>query len=117
MKVSKANNKLATENVNSKIEQTQQVQEVNNKNNQSASEQEKGFTKEKLQEGVNKLNEAVQAFHEELQFELHKESGRLMTKVVNTESNEVIKEIPPKEVLDMLGKIKEMVGLFLDEKI
>jgi flagellar protein FlaG len=59
----------------------------------------------------------VQAFHEELEFELHEESERMMTKIINTENNEVIKEVPPKEVLDMIGKIRKMVGLIIDEKI
>ncbi len=73
--------------------------------------------KEKLKEGIEKLNETIQTFHEELKFEIHEESERMMTKVVNIEKNEVIKKIPPEEILDMIGRIKEMVGLILDEKI
>ncbi|GAB6100065.1 hypothetical protein JCM16358_19440 [Halanaerocella petrolearia] len=117
MKVSRANNNLSTESISSNRKQVHKSQIVNNNLGSEEDKLEKEFTKEELEEGVEQLNEAVQPFHKELNFELHEESERMMTKVVNTENNEVIREIPPKEVLDMLGKIKEMVGLILDKKI
>ena len=59
----------------------------------------------------------MQTFHEDLQFKIHEESDMMMAKLVNIQKHETIKEMPPKEMLDMLGKIKKMVGLIIDEKI
>lgn len=100
-----------------KIQESSQEEVKGRKGNSDEMSEAKEITKEEVEEGMEKLNEAIQAFHEELKFELHDESERMMTKIVNTKKHEVIKEIPPKELLDMLGRIKDMVGLVLDEKI
>ncbi|OCL27605.1 hypothetical protein U472_03365 [Orenia metallireducens] len=75
------------------------------------------ITKEEVELGIEKLNEAVHAVNKDLEFKLHDKSGRMMVQVVNLQDHEVIKEMPPKETLDMLGRIKEMVGIIIDEKI
>ncbi|QTL99896.1 flagellar biosynthesis protein FlaG [Iocasia frigidifontis] len=80
-------------------------------------ENEGDFFNAELEEGVEELNNTVEALHQDLKFELHESSGRMMVEVINLDNKEVIKEIPPREVLDMLGRIREMVGLLLDEKI
>lgn len=124
MKVSEVNSSQPTDSEQSKgkqVEKAAKKEKINlqaeKKDNKNQNPEEKKVTKENVEEGVEKLNDAIQAFHEDLQFELHEESERMMTKLVNLEKNEVIKEIPPKELLDMLGRIKDMVGLVLDEKI
>ncbi len=75
----------------------------------------------KLEEDIKKLNEAVALvngeINEQLKFKLHKESERMMVQVMNIKKHEVVKEIPAEEVLDLIGRIKEMVGVFLDEKV
>lgn len=87
----------------------EQVQEGQNK--------QKNISKKELKEGVDQLNKTVQAFKKELKFKLHDKSERMMVEVVNLETHEIIKEIPPKEVLDMIGRIRKMVGLLLDENV
>jgi hypothetical protein len=37
--------------------------------------------------------------------------------VIDSETSEVIKEIPPEKILDMIAKIEKMIGLIIDEKI
>ncbi len=76
-----------------------------------------GSTKEEVKNSLEQLNDAVQAIHKDLKFELHDESQRMMVKVMDLDKHKVIKELPPEEVLDMVGRIKEMVGLILDQKI
>ena len=39
-----------------------------------------------------------------------------MVRVVNVFTDEVIKEIPPEEVLDTVARIREMIGLLIDER-
>jgi flagellar protein FlaG len=37
-------------------------------------------------------------------------------KLVDKETKEVIKELPPEKTLDMIAKVWEMAGLLVDEK-
>jgi flagellar protein FlaG len=39
-----------------------------------------------------------------------------MVKVVDTETQEVIREIPSEKILDMVANILEMAGILVDER-
>lgn len=79
--------------------------------------EDKDFSDVELEESVEELNDTIEALHKDLRFQIHEGSERMMVEVINLDNNEIIKEIPPKEVLDMIGRIREMVGLLIDEKI
>ncbi len=70
-----------------------------------------------INEVVKKLNETMKAFDIQLRFEVYKPTNDIMVKIYDVKTNKVIKEIPPKKVLDMVAKMLEMVGLLVDEKI
>lgn len=67
------------------------------------------------------LNKAMKISNHHLEFTLHEKSGRYLVKVVDSESQEVIREIPPEDALDYAAKVRdmlnEMIGLMVDEKI
>lgn len=46
----------------------------------------------------------------------HDKTGRVTIKIVDKDSDEVIKEYPAEETLDMIAKVWELAGMFLDEK-
>ncbi|KLV23953.1 flagellar protein FlaG [Bacillus altitudinis] len=68
---------------------------------------------EKTLQGANKLIEPTQ-FH--LQFELHEKLNEYYVKVVDNQTEEVIREIPSKEWLDFYAAMTEIVGLFVDKR-
>ncbi len=70
-----------------------------------------------INEVVKKLNETMKAFDIQLRFEVYKPTRDIVVKIYDTKDNRVIKEIPPKKVLDMVTRMLEMVGLLVDEKI
>lgn len=80
-------------------------------------EEDRAYMEQELEESIKDLNKAVEALHKDLRFQIHEQSERLMVEVIDVVKNEVIKEIPPQQLLDMLGRIREMVGLIIDEKI
>jgi len=43
-----------------------------------------------------------------LQFSIHEETKEIMVKVLDTDTEEVIREIPPEKILDMVAKIWEL---------
>lgn len=49
-----------------------------------------------------------------LQFSLHEATGRTMVKVINKDTDDLIREIPPEEILDLAAKLDEMVGVLFD---
>ena len=70
-----------------------------------------------LQKGVDKLNLTAQAFDASLRFLIHEESERVMVQVIDrSANNEVIKEIPPEKVLDMVAQIQDIISLFIDTR-
>lgn len=50
------------------------------------------------------------------QYGFHEETNRVTIKIVDKESDKVIKEFPAEETLDMIAKVWELAGMFLDEK-
>lgn len=70
-----------------------------------------------LDQMVEGLNSALQAVDRRLQFLVHETTGRIYVKVIDRETDEVIREIPPEQILDLVGRIHEMVGLLIDETV
>jgi len=52
----------------------------------------------------------------DLEFTVHKASGEIMVTVMEESTGEVIREIPPSEMLNLAAKLDEMVGLIFDQK-
>jgi len=62
---------------------------------------------QQLEQMVENLNEAVQAVHRQLQFNVDQESGKTIIRVVDAESKETIREIPSEEVLKMQKRLEQ----------
>lgn len=71
----------------------------------------------KLEEAVEQLNKTVQAYNTELKFTVHKESGEVAVKVIDTRDKTIIREIPPERVLDFAAHVKKMLGILFDKFI
>ena len=70
-----------------------------------------------LKEKIEDMNSIVETLEEQLSFKLHDKTDRMMTQVINIETKEIIKEMPPEEMLDLAARIHEMVGLIIDEEV
>ncbi len=78
-------------------------------------------TKDKLDKVVKLLNQTIKAStNHHLEFQMHEASGRYQVKVIDSETSEVIREIPQDFMLDLSARIKgvlnEALGLIFDEK-
>lgn len=63
------------------------------------------------------LNELMAQWNADLKFAVHRDTGEIMVKFVNSKTNKVIKEFPPEEYLDMIANIRKYIGNVVDEKI
>ena len=52
----------------------------------------------------------------ECQFSIHEKTNQIMIKIVDQETREVLKEIPSEKILDMVAKMCDLAGVFIDEK-
>ncbi|WP_044736830.1 flagellar protein FlaG [Geobacillus kaustophilus] len=102
-----------TEQVNPKVEfSAARPQEA-----EASSPLERLPSEETLEKVVNGLNELVQPSHTSVRFEMHKELHEYYVQVIDEKTQEVIREIPPKKLLDMYAAMMEFVGLLVDKKI
>lgn len=53
----------------------------------------------------------------ELEVKIHDSTGSVVMKVVNRETGDLIREVPPERTLDILYKMMEIAGLLFDEKV
>ncbi|PUU88176.1 flagellar protein FlaG [Halanaerobium sp.] len=110
----------------------QYLNKTNNNSNNDTKKIVSDKTKESLQEELNKnsksleeevkdtvkdVNEIVKKVKEGLSFQIHEDTEELMVQVVDLKTDEVIKELPPEEMLDLKARIHEMVGILIDEKV
>lgn len=69
-----------------------------------------------VESAVEGINNAVEHIARGLRFSIHEGTERMMVRVVNISTDEIIKELPPEEVLDTVARIREMIGLLIDER-
>jgi len=101
-------------------------QEWNVSNQQKSSSKQKEFdellaqtkmTREKTEELVDSLNKFLSPIQTSLKFELHDKLNEYYVTIIDSETKEVVKEIPPKKMLDIYAAIAEQLGLIIDKKI
>ena len=73
---------------------------------------------EQLVAAVSDISEFVQQVHRELQFSIDKESGRTVVRVVNADTDEIVRQIPAEEALKLARHLAEAgdTGLLLRSK-
>ena len=73
------------------------------------------FTRENLNDAVEMLNAAAKTVNNRIAFSVDEKTDRIVMRVLDANNNEVIREIPPKEVIRLAAQIREMIGMFIDE--
>jgi flagellar protein FlaG len=69
-----------------------------------------------LKHAVDRANNVLFKNNTHLQFKIHDVTKDVMVKIVDDETGDVIKEIPPEKMLDLVAKIWEIAGIIVDEK-
>lgn len=70
----------------------------------------------KIAASVAEVNQRLLGKDMKLAYEVHERTGRTMVRLVDMQTNEVIKEIPPANMLDVIGKIWDDMGIAVDRK-
>ena len=67
-------------------------------------------------DATERANNAVSIANRKFEFSIHEKTKQIMVKVINTDTNEVVREIPPERILDIVAGLLELSGLIVDER-
>lgn len=82
--------------------------------NQSKQSKQQQVSDDQIKKALDELNKKQGNFISE--FGIHEKTNRITVKIVDKKTKEVIKELPPEKMLDMIAKVWEYAGLVVDEK-
>ena len=67
-------------------------------------------------QSIEAVNQFLDLMNADLRFSLHQKTNRLMVQLVSEKDHKVLREYPPKEFLDMIARMRDVVGNFMDKK-
>lgn len=74
--------------------------------------------REQIEGLVDAVNEKLQSMPEtSIQFLIDNDSGDVIVQIVDVKTDEVIRQIPPEEVLQISERLDELKGLILDRSV
>jgi flagellar protein FlaG len=71
----------------------------------------------KIEELTNELRSVGLVFNRRLEFEINRELDQVVVKVIDRETDKVIKELPPEALQRLHVRIQEAIGLLVDQEI
>lgn len=101
---------------------TQHSSDFSDINKRQPAEQEQVYLQENVKKedvklAVHKINDFLEPISTNLKFVYHEELNDYYVTIVDPSTDEVIREIPPKKMLDMYVAMAQYMGLLVDEKI
>jgi flagellar protein FlaG len=77
---------------------------------------DKPVTEENVKKAVDKFNPLLEENDTHFEYEIYGKFKDTVLKLVDNNTKKVIKEIPPKNIIDMVNKFCELAGLFVNKK-
>lgn len=74
-------------------------------------------SKEQVEEVVKGLNDFLSPTQTSLKFELHEKLNEYYVTLVDDKTQQVVREIPSKKMLDFYAAMTEFIGIMVDKKI
>ena len=81
------------------------------------SQPEKKIKPQLVQSTEANLHKLRNAFNKKLQFVVDHNSNEVIVKVIDKETDKVIKELPPEELQKLHSNLREAIGLLFDEMV
>ncbi len=66
---------------------------------------------------LSELSDLGSAFNKRLSFSLNEKLDQVVVKVIDTDTDKVIREIPPAELQHVHERIREVIGILFDERV
>ncbi|WP_342512973.1 flagellar protein FlaG [Sporosarcina sp. FSL K6-1522] len=84
---------------------------------QPQADQEQQLSAEKAKQMTDSMNTFLASANTQLRFKFHDKLNEYYVTVVDSTTDEVIREIPSKKLMDIHAAMREFVGLLVDQKI
>ena len=72
---------------------------------------------EELDKAIKEMNGLAKNLRNDVRFQISEELGELVVQVIDSETDEVIRTIPPEYLLNLKVKLRDQVGLLLDREL
>ena len=90
-------------------------QELQANGNPDALRKAEPAEQEPLENVVSNLNQLVRDLHRELQFSVDEDSGDTVIKVIDSKTDEVLRQIPSEEVMRLRQRLEEAAGVIFQD--
>lgn len=101
-----------TENINKKIGTKKVDKNINIDNNSDI----KRYSEKDVKDAADILNKLLEKNKSHIEIEKHDVFNDIIIKIIDDKTGDIIREIPPKKILDMVAQMCKMVGVILDKK-
>lgn len=108
--ISAASNKAFSQSL---VENKNVNSEINNTNSDL---EDTNYENRKVKDIIELVNKNIEISNNSIEFSIHEDTNRIMVKIIDKNTEEVLKEIPPEKILNMVAKFCKMAGIIVDEK-
>ncbi len=70
---------------------------------------------EDVQGEIEKLNRMVKIYNNKINFDIDSKTNQVVVKIVNGETDKVIRQIPPEEIVNLSQRMDELRGMIFDD--
>ncbi|OZQ63730.1 hypothetical protein CA600_18530 [Paenibacillus sp. VTT E-133280] len=93
---------------------TRDIRDLNLRERQGVSV---SVAEEQLIKTIERAVKSLQGPQTTLEISIHEKTHDIMVKVMNKDTGELIREVPPEKTLDLVASMMEIAGILIDEKI
>ncbi len=107
------------------VNDTQKVAETAGENNsgsnnqnevQNQANENRKIAKSTIDSTISETNSKIKMSNTQLKYHIDDETQRISIKIIDKDTDKVIREVPPEETLEAIKKIWEIAGIIVDEK-
>jgi len=91
-------------------EQLKVVKSTFDEQDKKAQDEQRTSQMESIDKAITSLNDSIQSVQRNLQFSVDKELDKIVISVTDKETNEVVRQIPSEEILDLAKNLQEIVA-------
>lgn len=89
---------------------------IQGKKAQEAKSKEEKYNKKELKKAVDEVNKFLIKDKTHAEYSVHEVFNRIMIKIIDDKTDEVVLEVPPKKLIDMAAKLCKLAGVIVDKR-
>jgi len=75
------------------------------------------LSNEQIRNAAQTIGEALGLINSGLHVTIDESTNRVVTQIINRDTQEVIRQVPPQEMIDLAKRLRELVGVLFDKEI